>query len=90
MSTNQAEEYFKLVTPPRPSQPQSSAPTPTERERATTSTKPPARAAPILPRRAYDDDGVKKTRKDSLGTLNLVGDAAKQEVKTNYRKIAQI
>ena len=28
-------------------------------------------------------------RKDSLGILNLSGDATEQEVKTNYRKIAR-
>ena len=35
-------------------------------------------------------DNVKKTRKDSLGILNLTGNATERKVKANYRKIAQI
>ena len=54
------------------------------------STTPPERAAPIPPRRAYNIDGVGKTRKESQGIPNLSGDATEREVKTNYRKIEQI
>ena len=60
------------------------------RSRAMPSTTPPERAAPSLQRRAYNIDGVGKTRKDSLGIFNLSGDATEQEVRTNYRKIAPI
>ena len=54
------------------------------------STIPPARAAPIPPRRAYNIDGVGKTWKDSMGILNFSGEATKRGVKMSYQKIAQI
>ena len=75
---------------PLPRQPPSLAPTSPESSRLMPSTTPPSRAAPSPSSRAYNIDGVGKTRKDSLGILNLSGDATEQEVKTNYRKISQI
>ena len=44
----------------------------------------------IPPQRAYNLDDVGKTRKDSLGILNLVSYVTEREVKMNYRKIARI
>ena len=38
----------------------------------------------------HNIDGVGKTKKDSLGILDIIGDTTEQEVKTNYRKIARI
>ena len=52
-----------------------------ERTRATPSTNPPPRATPSPPRRTYNVEDVGKNRKDSLGILNLIGNATKLEVK---------
>ena len=46
--------------------------------------------APRPPRRGYNADDVRKTRKYSLGILNLIGNATKREVKTDYFKISVI
>ena len=40
--------------------------------------------------RSYNVDKVGKMRKESLGILNLIGNATEQEVKMNYQKISRI
>ena len=59
-------------------------------QRVTPSITPPERASPIPPSRAWNVDDAEKTRNDSQGILNLIGNATEREVKTNYRKISQI
>ena len=56
----------------------------------TPSTNPPPRLEPSPPRRSYNIDDVGKTRKESLGILNIIGNASEREVKKNHMKIAKI
>ena len=68
-------------------QPPSPAPTPPARARAKPSTTPPTRASPTPPSISYNVYGVGKTRKDSMGILNLIGNATEREVKKIIEKL---